>query len=296
MKAGRKPKDRDMTPDMAAGEELGVVEELLGRGERIVIPEEPWSRQYADHRGPTQDGLHIQGGNDDIRAYAEILSRPRTGGDFELDQDDFQPYQDGIKTKTKATGGNETDGRTGGDFEGGQGNSQLYQDGDKNNRTGGDFELYQDGFQCYQDKITTDLEGGQDDFQLHQERTKTETKATGRDETDTRTGGNLKLGQDDFQLHQDGNKTNRTSGDFELYQDDFQHYLDEIKTGTKATGRIETDVRTGGNFKLGQDTFQLEQDGIKTKATGTGGVETDARTGGDFKHDKTNRTSGKFEL
>ena len=136
-KAGRKPKDRDMIPNMVAGEELGVVEELLSRGERIVIPEEPWSRRYADHWGPTQDGLHIQvvlngptrkpeaavnkgtRADDDIWTSAEIFSRPRTGGNFELDQDDFQLYQDGIKTKTKATGWNETDGRTGGDFGGG---------------------------------------------------------------------------------------------------------------------------------------------------------------------------------
>ena len=166
-------------------EELGAVEELLVRGERIVIPEEPWSRQYADHWGPTQDGLHIQAVIDDptrhpeaavvkgtsaddyIWTSTEILSRPRTGGNFELDQDDFQLYQDGIKTETKATGGNETGCRTGSDFEGGQDDSQLYQDGDKNNRTGGDFELYQDGSQRYQDEITTDLKFGQDEFQLH---------------------------------------------------------------------------------------------------------------------------------
>ena len=119
------------------------MEELLGRGERIVIPEVPLSWQYKYHRGPTQDGLHIQvvidgptrypeaavfkgnSADDAIRAYAEILSRPRTAGDLELDQDNFQPYQDGIKTETKATGGNETDSRTGGDFKGGQDDSQL---------------------------------------------------------------------------------------------------------------------------------------------------------------------------
>ena len=39
VKKGRKPKDRDMVPYMAVWEELGVVEELLCRGERIVIPE-----------------------------------------------------------------------------------------------------------------------------------------------------------------------------------------------------------------------------------------------------------------
>ena len=39
VKTGRKPKDRDMFPYMAVREELGVVEELLCRGERIVILE-----------------------------------------------------------------------------------------------------------------------------------------------------------------------------------------------------------------------------------------------------------------
>ena len=33
VKAGRKPKDRDKTPDTAAGEEPGEEEERLGRGE-----------------------------------------------------------------------------------------------------------------------------------------------------------------------------------------------------------------------------------------------------------------------
>ena len=133
VKQGRKHKDRDMVPYMAVWEELGVMEELLCRGERIVIlegrhkkydvdlrdwvvdlghsthqgeaatkrqlrvrlwfpgmdravermvrtclpcqasvdskardplkptkaPEEPWASLYADHWGPTQDGLHI---------------------------------------------------------------------------------------------------------------------------------------------------------------------------------------------------------------------------------------------
>ena len=35
MKAGKKPKERDM----AVWEELGVIEELVCRGQRIVIPE-----------------------------------------------------------------------------------------------------------------------------------------------------------------------------------------------------------------------------------------------------------------
>ena len=39
MKAGKKPKDRDMVPYMAVWEELGVIEELVCRGQRIVIPE-----------------------------------------------------------------------------------------------------------------------------------------------------------------------------------------------------------------------------------------------------------------
>ena len=39
VKAGKKPKDRDMVPYMAVWEELGVIEELVCRGQRIVIPE-----------------------------------------------------------------------------------------------------------------------------------------------------------------------------------------------------------------------------------------------------------------
>ena len=92
---------------------------------------------------------------------------------IQLDQDDIQLYQGWIKTRTKATGGNETDTRTGGDFQCGQDDSHPYQDGDKNTRTGGDFELYQDGPQRYQDKTTTNFELGQEDFQLYQDRIKT---------------------------------------------------------------------------------------------------------------------------
>ena len=39
VKAGKKPKDRDMVPYMAVWEELGVIKELVCRGQRIVIPE-----------------------------------------------------------------------------------------------------------------------------------------------------------------------------------------------------------------------------------------------------------------
>ena len=108
---------------------------------------------------------------------------------------------------------------------------------------------------------------GQDDFQLYQDRIKTETKATGGNETDARTGGDFKFSQDDFQMHQDGNKTKRTGEDFELYQDNFQlyqdgqdrfkHYQDEILTETKAMGGIESDARTGGYFRHGHHYFQL---------------------------------------
>ena len=39
VKEGKKPKDRDLVPYMAVWEELGVIEELVCRGQRIVIPE-----------------------------------------------------------------------------------------------------------------------------------------------------------------------------------------------------------------------------------------------------------------
>ena len=38
LKAGKKPKDRDIVPYMVVWGELGVIEELVCRGERIVIP------------------------------------------------------------------------------------------------------------------------------------------------------------------------------------------------------------------------------------------------------------------
>ena len=167
VKKGRKPTDRDMIPYMSVWTELGVLEGLLCRGEKIVIPEgrhkdhdvelrdwvvdlghsahqgedatkrqlrlrlwfpgmdkaverrvrtcmpcqasidskardplkptkapeEPWSTLYADHWGPTQDGLHLlvvidgltrypevavvngTGADDNIRAFADIFSR-----------------------------------------------------------------------------------------------------------------------------------------------------------------------------------------------------------------------------
>ena len=39
VKAGKKPTDRDLVPYMAVWEELAVIEELVCRGERLVIPE-----------------------------------------------------------------------------------------------------------------------------------------------------------------------------------------------------------------------------------------------------------------
>ena len=67
--------------------------------------------------GPTRypEAAVVKGTSADnnIRTSAKIFSRPRTSGDFELDQDDFQLYQGGIKTEIMATGGNETDTRTG---------------------------------------------------------------------------------------------------------------------------------------------------------------------------------------
>ena len=36
---GKKPTDRDLVPYMAVWEELAVIEELVFRGERLVIPE-----------------------------------------------------------------------------------------------------------------------------------------------------------------------------------------------------------------------------------------------------------------
>ena len=39
MKAGKKPTDGDLVPYMAVWEKLAVIEELVCRGERLVIPE-----------------------------------------------------------------------------------------------------------------------------------------------------------------------------------------------------------------------------------------------------------------
>ena len=161
VKAGRKHKDRDMVPYMAVWEELGVVEELLCRGEMIVVPEgrhekndvelrdwvvdighsahqgveatkrqlririwfpgmdrvverrvstclpcqasveskardplkptkapdEPWSWLYADHWGPTQDGLHILVVIDSLTRYPEVVVVKGTSTD-----DNFQAF------------------------------------------------------------------------------------------------------------------------------------------------------------------------------------------------------------
>ena len=147
MKEGKKPKDRDLVPYMAVWEKLGVIKELVCRGERIVIPEwrrsmndvavrdwvmdlgpsanqgmdatkrqlkvrlwfpgmdkaverrvstclacqvsvesrardplkpskapeEPWSRLYTDHWGPTQDSNHILVIIDGLTRYPEVL-------------------------------------------------------------------------------------------------------------------------------------------------------------------------------------------------------------------------------
>ena len=155
VKTCRKPRDRDMVPYMAVWGELGVVEELLCRGERIVIPEgrhekndvelrewvvdighsahqgveatkrqlrvrlwfpgmdramerrvstclpcqasveskardplkptkvpeEPWSRLYADHWGPTKDGLHILLVIDGLTRYPEVAIVKSTSAD-----------------------------------------------------------------------------------------------------------------------------------------------------------------------------------------------------------------------
>ena len=50
VKAGKKPKDRDMVPYMAVWEELGMVEELVCRGERIVIPEGRYEKSDVELR------------------------------------------------------------------------------------------------------------------------------------------------------------------------------------------------------------------------------------------------------
>ena len=60
-------------------------------------------------------------------------------------QDCFQIHQDESTTKTKATGGIETDTRTNGDHEQGQDNFQLHQDEDKTKDRIGDFQQGQDG-------------------------------------------------------------------------------------------------------------------------------------------------------
>ena len=39
--------------------------------------------------------------DDNIRDFAEIFCRPRTGGDFKLYQNNSQPYQEGNRTSTR---------------------------------------------------------------------------------------------------------------------------------------------------------------------------------------------------
>ena len=59
VKKGKKPTDRDMVPYMAVWGELGVLEELLCRGERIVIPEERHKDYDVDLRDWVVDLGHI---------------------------------------------------------------------------------------------------------------------------------------------------------------------------------------------------------------------------------------------
>ena len=147
IRAGKKPTDRELVPYMSVWPELGVLEELVCRGERIVMPdgrhptkdillrdwvidlahnthmgvdatkrllrvrlwfpgmdraveraverclpcqasvdthtrdplkpsrapEEPWSRLYADHWGPTRDGKHILVIIDGLTRYPEAI-------------------------------------------------------------------------------------------------------------------------------------------------------------------------------------------------------------------------------
>ena len=159
-------------------------------------------------------------------------------------QDWLQTHQDESTTKTKATGGIETDSRTSGDHEQGQHNSQIHQEED----------------------ITKDGIGDQ----------------MGGNETDTRTSGDHEQGQDNFQLHRDEDNTKDGIGDFKgaattsmartttsstriRTTPRFQLHQDENTTNTKATGGIETDTRTSGDHGHSQDNFQLHQDEDNTE-------------------------------
>ena len=137
-------------------------------------------------------------------------------------QDCFQIHQDESTTKTKATGGIETDTRTNGEHEQGQDNYQRQQEEDKTKDRIGDFQQTRTGSATSDSSFSS---FGQDCTQIHQDESTTKTKATGGIETDTRTNGDHEQGQDNFQLHQDEDKTKDRIGDFQQGQDgisDFQ--------------------------------------------------------------------------
>ena len=85
------------------------------------------------------------------------------GGDFELGQDCFQLHQDENTTKTKATGGIETDTRTSGDYEHGQDNFQLHQDDDNTKDGIGDFKGTGNNLHLAENKAGTKIRMGYQD-------------------------------------------------------------------------------------------------------------------------------------
>jgi hypothetical protein len=79
VKQDRKPKNRDMDPHRAILEERGVKEELLRRGERIVIPEGQHKKDGAYEEGNTY--LLTNPGIVEAPDIDHSTVVPRTGGD-----------------------------------------------------------------------------------------------------------------------------------------------------------------------------------------------------------------------
>ena len=98
--------------------------------------------------GPDEDVTEDERAGPEVNATEDKVEEK--GDNFEVGQDCFQPHQDENTTKTKATGGIETDTRTNSDHEQGQDNFQLHQDEDKTKDRIGDFQQGQDGISDFQ--------------------------------------------------------------------------------------------------------------------------------------------------
>ena len=117
----------NVTEDKQAGPDGNVAEEELAGPDETRTEDElagPDGNMTEDETGGGNK-TKTRGEAEDKTGKAETKNRTEDkveekGGDFEFGQDCFQLHQDENTTKTKATGGIETDTRTSGDYKHGQ--------------------------------------------------------------------------------------------------------------------------------------------------------------------------------